>query len=295
MNTELLKYFLTVVRFMNITKAAEYLYMTQPTLSKKIIALENELGAELFIRKGRRLELTEAGSLVYEEGGEISGRITALEEKLHRLRVGVSGHLNIEGEPAYHQDLFRLYRDFRIQYPEIHLTIRHSHFDAAIEKLYAGTADIGIIRSFELTKPQLREKFHIFPVYDDESCLCVAEHHPLAGCHCVTLDQLSGEKFICLSHMEQANYFQRYAKKAHSTMTYTLAENFNDMMQEIRSGGAIGMVEKGLPPDNYIGCKLLDVQNEVTKHSIVMLWDKKNTNPALQYFVESLHSYFPNN
>ena len=68
MDLQKLKRFFTTVEYMSITKAAESLYITQPTLSKYISSLEDELGIKLFIRENQTLILTEAGKLLYKQG-----------------------------------------------------------------------------------------------------------------------------------------------------------------------------------------------------------------------------------
>ena len=72
MELRVIKYFLAVAREENITKAAETLHLTQPTLSRQLRELEEELGAELFIRGKRRTTLTEAGILFNAGSGQWS-------------------------------------------------------------------------------------------------------------------------------------------------------------------------------------------------------------------------------
>lgn len=71
MELRVLKYFLTVAREENITKAAESLHITQPTLSKQLMDLEIEIGKKLFIRGNRKITLTQEGMLLYKRAEEI--------------------------------------------------------------------------------------------------------------------------------------------------------------------------------------------------------------------------------
>ena len=77
MEIRVLKYFLTVAREQNITRAAETLHMTQPTLSRQLAALEDDLGTKLFNKSGRKIMLTEEGILLKRRALEI----LELEEK----------------------------------------------------------------------------------------------------------------------------------------------------------------------------------------------------------------------
>lgn len=80
MEIRVLKYFLTVAREQNITRAAETLHMTQPTLSRQLAALEDDLGTKLFNKSGRKIMLTEEGILLKRRALEI----LELEEKRWR-------------------------------------------------------------------------------------------------------------------------------------------------------------------------------------------------------------------
>ena len=71
MNFRILQYFLTVAREGNITKAAELLHITQPTLSRQLMQLEEEMGVQLFERSQHRLKLTQAGELLVHRGKDI--------------------------------------------------------------------------------------------------------------------------------------------------------------------------------------------------------------------------------
>ena len=78
MELRVLKYFLTVAREENMTKAAETLYITQPTLSRQIAELEEEMGTPLFVRNNRSVTLTDAGQLLRRRVEEL----LAIEEKI---------------------------------------------------------------------------------------------------------------------------------------------------------------------------------------------------------------------
>ena len=77
MELRVLRYFLAVAREESITRAADYLHLTQPTLSRQLMDLEKELGKKLFVRGSRRVSLTEEGMLLRKRAGEM----IELEEK----------------------------------------------------------------------------------------------------------------------------------------------------------------------------------------------------------------------
>lgn len=88
MDIRVLRYFLTVVREENISKAAQALHVTQPTLSRQMAQLEDELGAPLFVR-GKRLTLTDAGMLLRRRAEEVTELMDRIEDEFaSREEVG---------------------------------------------------------------------------------------------------------------------------------------------------------------------------------------------------------------
>ena len=85
MDIRVLRYFLAVAREENISKAAEYLHITQPTLSRQLKELEEELGAELFIRGKRNLSLTDEGMFLRKRAEEITSLMDKTEAEFHQL------------------------------------------------------------------------------------------------------------------------------------------------------------------------------------------------------------------
>ena len=85
MELRTLKYFLTVAREENFTRAAELLHITQPTLSRQLMQLEEEVGAQLFNRLSRKITLTQAGLILRRRAEEIVGLVQKTEKEISRL------------------------------------------------------------------------------------------------------------------------------------------------------------------------------------------------------------------
>ena len=95
MDTRVLKYFLTVAQTNNITKAAEQLHITQPTLSRQIMDLETELDIKLFNRENRRLQLTKAGILFQQRATTMLQLLDQTENDLHQQEEALTGEINL--------------------------------------------------------------------------------------------------------------------------------------------------------------------------------------------------------
>lgn len=146
MEIRVLKYFLTVAREGNITRAAELLHITQPTLSRQLMQLEDELGAVLFIRGKRKMVLTEEGMVLKRRAEEI----VILSEKAE-LEVGSQSH-DISREIAIGcgvteatQTMGKLIKKFSEIYPHVSFRIRNGNSDFILENIDNGLLDIGVV------------------------------------------------------------------------------------------------------------------------------------------------------
>lgn len=122
MNMELrvLRYFLMAAREENITKAAELLHITQPTLSRQLIQLEEELGTKLFTRSSHRIQLTEDGMLLRHKAQELIQLADKLEKEFQQGQEEISGNIAIgSGETNGVQFLADIIRQFQETYPMV--------------------------------------------------------------------------------------------------------------------------------------------------------------------------------
>ena len=95
MEIRVLRYFLAVVREENITKAAEVLHVTQPTLSRQLAQLEEEIGVKLFDRGARKITLTNAGVLLRRRAEEILRLVDKTQEELDAQEEQIEGGITV--------------------------------------------------------------------------------------------------------------------------------------------------------------------------------------------------------
>ena len=145
MEIRVLRYFLAVVREQNISRAAESLHLTQPTLSRQLAELEAEIGQPLFER-GRHLALTEAGVMLRHRAEEAVALIDRIEADF-RQREDVGGTLAIgSGVYAAGAELIRSLEDFSLRYPKVQYEIYTNSADALRERLDAGLLDFALLQ-----------------------------------------------------------------------------------------------------------------------------------------------------
>ncbi|WP_339183511.1 LysR family transcriptional regulator [Oceanobacillus sp. FSL W7-1293] len=156
MELRVLRYFLVIAEEGSISKASEVLHITQPTLSRQIKELEEELGAELFIREKRNMTLTKAGEYLVDRAQEIlslSDKTT--QEFMNQRKQLFSGHLSIGCVEADNSDtLSMILEEFITDYPEVTFSIFSGTGEDIIDKLDRGLLDVGV-----LIKPISTEKY----------------------------------------------------------------------------------------------------------------------------------------
>ncbi|VTR56040.1 Ben and cat operon transcriptional regulator [Serratia fonticola] len=123
MDVRTLRYFVEVVRQQSFTRAAEKLFVTQPTISKMLRHLEDELECTLLVREGRKLHLTDSGQAVYQRGLAILDEFRQLEAELDDISSVKKGVLRLGIPPMVGRQIAGLIRQFRQTYPGIELKI----------------------------------------------------------------------------------------------------------------------------------------------------------------------------
>ncbi len=146
MEIRVLRYFLAVAREENITKAADLLHLTQPTLSRQIKDLEDELGKKLLIRKSHRVTLTSEGILFRKRAEEIISMVDKTEAEFASMEDTISGDIYIGGgETQAIKHIAEIINDLRESYPDIHYHLHSGNAEDVTERLDKGLIDFGIL------------------------------------------------------------------------------------------------------------------------------------------------------
>ena len=145
MELRVLKYFLMVAREEYITRAAEQLHMTQPTLSRQLMQLEDELGVKLFVRSRHNIMLTEDGLLLKRRAQEILSLTEKTKNEIQK-HDELAGEIVIGcGETKSMSVLSEKIRQFREKYPLVTFRIYSANADDVKERIEQGIVDIGLL------------------------------------------------------------------------------------------------------------------------------------------------------
>ena len=187
-----LRYFVAAAQRLNFTQAAAQCHIAQPSLSAQIAALERELGAALFHRRGRSVRLTDAGETLLSH----AERLLAQEEEARsavRRVVGLeSGRLSLWTLPTPGQHLLPpVLARFRVAHPGISISVHEAVPAHAIaEAVTGGRADLGVVHL-----PCTHDGLERRPLLTEELALIVPERHPLAE-STPTLASLANEDWV---------------------------------------------------------------------------------------------------
>lgn len=147
MNFRILIYFLTVVRERSITKAADMLHITQPTLSRQLMQLEEDLGVKLFDRSQRRFTLTPAGSFLAQRASDIVELVEKTEHDIKDQETNLSGNICFGvGEIASVNLLAEIISAFQAKYPNVTFELFTGTTDIIHQKTEKGLIDIALLQ-----------------------------------------------------------------------------------------------------------------------------------------------------
>lgn len=200
MDLKQLRYFVAVAEEEHITRAAERLGMQQPPLSAQIKAIETALEVQLFKRKPRGVELTEAGRELLLEGRDILARVERAVLRTRRTARGEIGRLCVAIAPTapFHKLVPRAIRNFRKAYPLVTLTLEEGLSNEVVDGLLDEQVDVAFVRNANVRA----EVLTTIPLLDEPMMLALASHHALAKAtppgQPIALTQLSDEPFILI-------------------------------------------------------------------------------------------------
>ena len=200
MELRVLNYFLTVAREGGLTGASEVLHVTQPTMSRQIQELEEELGQKLFIRTTRSMVLTPEGMLLRKRAEEILEMAERTKSEFSAMGSTVAGDVLIgSGETFALKQLTDLMAQIREEYPGIHFQIYSGNAEEVAERLEKGLLDFGVF-----VEPADISRYNSIrlPVLDTWG-LILRKDHPLAQKEHITREDL-GDVPLIMSRQEMA-------------------------------------------------------------------------------------------
>ncbi|VUX02914.1 Hydrogen peroxide-inducible genes activator [Streptococcus constellatus] len=279
MDIRVLNYFVTIAQEKNITRAAEKLLITQPTLSRQIKDLEEELGATLFRRSSRELQLTEEGQYLYNRAQEILSLVNKTQENLTR-KGEIAGDLYIgAAESASLKLIAQACESMTSLYPQVRLHFRSGNADAVFEGLDQGILDFGII--FGSSVPQ---KYQALELPRQDRCsILVPQNHPLANKKTVSLADIATYPLIVSAQNDLDRSIFSELGDYRIVATYNLLYNAGLL---VKAGVGIALGLDGILQDPELVTIPLDHQEE---SNLYLIWKARyDQTRTQQSFIEEV-------
>lgn len=228
-----MQYFLAVTREQSITGAADALHLSQPTLSRQLHDLEEELGKQLFIRGKRQITLTEEGMLLRKRAQEILELVQKAEDEISLSAEVIAGDITVgAGETDGMRLLAKAMRALQEEYPLIRFHIVSGDRVNVAEELDRGLLDFGLLfGQVDVTK------YEAVPLpYQDTWGVLMRKDAPLAKKEAITAEDLLGQPLLvsrqALQHNDFRSFFGSVYSKLNIVGTFNLIFNGSLMVDE---------------------------------------------------------------
>ena len=295
MEIRVLRYFLAVARERNITGAANYLHLTQPTLSRQIHDLEKELGQQLLIRKSHRVELTPEGVLLRKRAEEIIAMVDKTEAEFASMEDTGSGDIYIgSGETQAIRQIAELIKDLGEACPNIHYHLHSGNAEDVTERLDKGLLDFGIlIQPADLTKYDYldlpaRDRWGVIMRKDSP----LAEKEAIEKNELLEIPLLCSRQVVGSRHSENkfAEWFGTDYEKLNIVATYNLMYNAA-ILVEAGVGYALTLDKLANTSEDSVLC-FRPLRPEL-ESGLNVVWKKYQVfSPAAELFLKTLKERF---
>ena len=286
-----LKYFLIVAREENITRAAKILHITQPTLSRQLMQLEEELDTTLFIRGKSHITLTDEGMILRKRAEELVELAEKTEKEFLKKDDLVVGEIFIGGGETNAMHLVaKVMKEFHQEYPQVKYKVYSGNANDVQERLDKGLLDIGL-----LTEPVNIEKYDFMRLpQKDRWGILLRSDDPLVEKGYVEPKDLANKSIMCstrsLVQNELASWFGKYFEDIDLIATYNLIYNASVMAQE-GIGYAI-CLEKLIQTDSHSSLTFLPFYPAM-ETGVVIVWKKHQIfSKATSKFLEKLQKTY---
>ena len=282
-----LRYFVAVAEELNFTRAAERLGINQPPLSLQIRQLEKEMGTQLFRRRTRGVELTDAGKLLLEEARVILKQVETATTGVRRRGRGETGQLVVGSAGAtYFQPLIpAIIREYGMQYPDIVLAPQASNTALLIARLCAGQIDAAFI-----WRPSaVREDISNEPLVDEDTVVVLPTGHALSNLGSVPLAALAKETFVLFSRaLNPCGYDSIIAaceRAGFSPVIGQEAPQVVSVMPLVAAGLGVSIVPRSTSRILVEGISYLSIEGEAPRMEITLAHRRGDRSPVVQNFV----------
>ncbi len=257
-----LRSFHAVATHGSFTRAAEMLHITQPTLSGQVKELEERYGTKLFVRHGRRIELTDIGKSAFGITRLMFRYEVEVEHLLQSARALTSGELRVGADSPYIAT--PLLAQFQRLYPGIHISIQYGNSQQLMSWVEARRCDIAFLPNI----PQEDERLFSIPLTPDRLVVFVSQDHDWAERRSVSIEELVTQRIILREKGSRTRsiFEEAVAQAGHALHDVMEISGREGVREAVAAGFGIGIVaENELLADSRL--RALQVSNAELVHA----------------------------
>lgn len=301
MEIKQLQCFIAAAEELNFTAAAERLFLSQPSLSRHIHNLEEELGLLLFARDNKNVELTNAGLQLLANARDIVGSAGELVSTARELSLGKTGKLRIGYQGSACGIVPTILYQFLHRYPNINVSVEEYGAKELTKKLRNGEVDLIIAFSIAAEILENEDIFNHRHLMDDDLALFIGqekneEYKTKAEeeYRRLYLKDFAEEKMIMISRDINPGYYdylqniyvQRGFTPSYPDKQPTL---LSTLMLLVKSNIGVAFLPKAATLNTNPGCPYVDLADVREQLSIEAIWNGKNYNPSIKLLTELLY------
>jgi DNA-binding transcriptional LysR family regulator len=288
-----LRYFVVVAEELHFRRAAERLHMSQPPLSQQIRALEQEIGATLFERNQRKVELTAAGEAFFERAREILDAVEDAARQARRVQRGEVGRLAVGfvGSAMY-SFVPELLREFRSHAPDITLRLHELGTSEQLRQLEDGRLDVGFVRV-----PRTRPELTFETLLEEPVVAALPDAHPLATHPLLRLADLEGEPLVLLTRAGAPGLREALAEAIDrlggEERVVQEAAEMQTVVGLVAAGVGVSLVPESVRALARAGVTYRPLDGYAPKVRLAVAWRVADDSPVLAAFLEMARAAAP--
>lgn len=289
MDIRKMKYFISVAKTLNFTKAAKQHYISQTAMSQQIASVEEELGVLLIDRSRYKVELTEAGKVFLGETIIIVEKYEQAVRKTRTVYHGskgsiTCGYIDLNAMELLHS----VVETFNGEYPNVDVCFDKQCFKVLEDKLMNDTCDIIFSQESELKNLHEVEKLILFRA---KMFLAVSKKHPKADCGKIDAYEVAKEKILVVNEEEGPNTIKHMIecclKDGYEPYIEEKVPTFDTLMLMVGLNRGVAFLPDILLHKLNDKITFLELENSHHTLAVGMAWRKDNKNPFINFFVES--------
>lgn len=286
LETRQLRYFAAVAEELHFGRAAARLHIAQPALSRQIQKIEEQIGARLFERTQRRVELTPAGEVLLARAQHLIEEIARAEQAARRADAGEIGTLVLG---FIHSSTYGLLpgilQRFRRLRPDVQLDLKEMSMAEQANALARGTIDIGLTRPSKFSSD-----VETLAIFKEGFLAAVPAHHALASSASTPLSRLANEPFIMFpsptSPLFNASIMRMCEKAGFVPKVTQTATQVHTVIGLVSANMGVAIVPATAKNLHIAGVAFLRIEDDPPPVHVVLAWARQHDTPAMRAFRE---------